>query len=115
MATLTCAQCGKEFFDGKYRLYCSSTCKTKAWRAKKKAEAAAAAPARAALLARVDAYDPAVGAGLRKVLKKAGPGCMELLIEYSGIVVNAAAAKASPVATNGATKAKVSAKEVVND
>lgn len=105
MYKLTCTTCGAEF-EAKYgnRMYCSDKCKTKAWRARKKVEVEAAAPSRAAFLARVDAYDAAVGAGLRKVLKKAGPGCMELLIEYSGIVVNAATAKAAPVATNGTKK-----------
>jgi len=98
---LTCAECGAEF-EGKYRLYCSSRCKTAAWRAKKKAERAASAPGRAEIVAQLARFAPHTGALARELIDTAGTDCTELIVRLVAQAVREIGAPGPVAATNGA-------------
>jgi len=117
MVTLKCTVCGREY-EAVYsnKLYCSSRCKTAAWRAKKKAAAAEAAPGRAELVAQLARFAPHTGALAREMISIAGDDCTELIVRLVAQAVReigATVPAASPVATNGATKAQASRAEGV--
>lgn len=106
MVTLKCTVCGREY-EAVYsnKLYCSSRCKTAAWRAKKKAERTAAAPARAELVAKLERFAPHTGALARELISEAGTDCTEMIVRLVAQAVReigATAPGAGAPATNGA-------------
>jgi hypothetical protein len=100
---LTCTVCGAEY-KAVYakRLYCSPRCKMRAHRARKAAEAAKAAPARAELVGKLERFAPQTAALARELIGTAGDDCTELIVKLVGQAVREIGAT---MATNG-TKAK---------
>jgi endogenous inhibitor of DNA gyrase (YacG/DUF329 family) len=89
MIKVTCAVCGAEF-EGAYinRQYCSARCKSKAWRAKKKAELASQAPRYDALESGLKRALPQAGAKAAELRARAGDECTELIFELVATVLH---------------------------
>jgi hypothetical protein len=105
MLKVTCAVCGAEF-DGAYanRQYCSARCKSKAWRAKKKAERAGQAPRYDALQTGLARALPQSGAKAAELRRRAGDDCTELIFELVATVLHEV--RTSSPKSNGANKAE---------
>jgi hypothetical protein len=82
MPTITCAVCRREF-EGAYanRHYCSAACKSKAWRARKKAQLADQAPRYDSLEEGLMRFRPKAGAKAGELRRRAGDECTELIFE----------------------------------
>jgi hypothetical protein len=63
------------------RQYCSGRCRTRLYRANKAKEAAARAPARQAMLARLERVAPKTAGLVNKLRVEAGDDCTELIIK----------------------------------
>jgi endogenous inhibitor of DNA gyrase (YacG/DUF329 family) len=82
MITVTCAVCGTQF-EGAYanRQYCSAACKSKAWRARKKAELAGEAPRYDAMEEGLQRFRPKSAAKAGELRRRAGDDCTKLIFE----------------------------------
>lgn len=106
MITKVCVVCGAQFEAQRAsRKYCSHKCRTALYRQHKAEAAAARAPARAALVARLDRMGaPKTAAVAREVISEAGEDCTELIVKLIGQAADElgpllarAKAKASPM------------------
>lgn len=102
MIKVTCTVCGAEF-EGAYinRQYCSARCKSKAWRAKKKAELAGQAPRYDALQSGLARALPQAGAKAAELRRRAGDECTELIFELVATVLHEVRASATRAKAEG--------------